>query len=132
MLSSSHSARLLACTSERKRMETREELYLSPEFPTRAALEESIEMWDSTMAAWVARCPRYGEYAIRYGLQKIEEAPYLNAGKALHAAMSVFYVSDDPDLSLAALRKQWGKDEAWRLPPGHSFAHLHLGHLEVV
>lgn len=111
---------------------TREELYLSPEFPTRLDLEEAIEMWDSTTAGWVARCPRYGEYAIRYGLVAAEEAPYLNAGKALHSAMATFYTSDDPDLALGALRKAWGKDEAWRLPPGHSFAHLHLGHLEVI
>lgn len=113
--------------------EIQEVLYFSKEFPTRALLEEQVEtQWDATTASNMARCPRYGEYKIRYGLTRLEEAPYLKAGNALHSALSLLYSGVDPDLCLAEIARVWGKGRDEFLPPTHRFQHLHLGFLETV
>lgn len=110
----------------------REEFYLSNRFPDQAALEREVEFWDATTAQWVGDCPRRAEYAIRYNIIPKEEAVFLAAGRAIHAALAVFYASGDKDLAMHELRVTFGKDADWHLPPTHRYKHLHLGHLEVV
>uniref|UniRef100_A0A6M3JRV5 Putative PD-(D/E)XK nuclease superfamily protein n=1 Tax=viral metagenome TaxID=1070528 RepID=A0A6M3JRV5_9ZZZZ len=110
----------------------KEELYLCDEFPTKASLEAEVTFWDATTASWVSKCPRHGEYAVKYAVEPPSESYILNAGKALHAALESWYVSGDTELALGELSYTWGHDRDWRLPQGHDCAHLHLGHLEVV
>jgi PD-(D/E)XK nuclease superfamily protein len=107
--------------------------YFSPLYPDRAALEKAVEVnWDATSASQIARCPRNGEYALRYGLVPNGEAYQLMAGGALHAGMAVFYSGGDPDEALLELARVWGKDRDFVLPPGHRYHHLNLGFLEVI
>lgn len=112
--------------------ELKSELYLAPQFPDRAALEREIEFWDATTAQWVGDCPRRAEYAIRYNIVPKDEAIVLAAGRAIHAALAVFYATRDVTLALTLLRETFGRDADWRLPPGHRYAHLHLGHIEII
>ncbi len=105
--------------------------YFSSRYPTREALEAAREInWDATTAGQLARCPRNGQYAIRYGLRPKEEAIYLNAGNALHAALNYYYSGADGDLCLEELRRIWGKGYDYR--SNGKYGHLHLGFLEVV
>jgi len=116
-------------------MNVHEELYLSPRFPTKEALDQALhelEAPDATRTQWIADCPRRAEYAIVRGLAKKEEGAPLRAGRALHAALAVYYTNQDHESSMTALRETWGLGADWRLPRGHRYAHLHLGHLEVV
>jgi len=107
--------------------------YFSSQYPDRAALEKAVEVnWDATSASQIARCPRNGEYSLRYGLVPKGESYQLMAGGSLHAAMAVYYAGGDPDLALAELARIWGKDRDFVLPPGHRYGHLTLGFLEVI
>lgn len=110
----------------------KEHIYLSPNYPTREALEAAVETgWDATTASGIARCPRFGEYKIRYGLEPKTNAVYLRAGNALHGAMALHYAGAPQDLVLAELRNTWGAEDQV-LPAGHSFSHLNLPFLETV
>jgi hypothetical protein len=93
---------------------------------------EQTDVWDATTASWVAQCPRLAEGRILYNLRSAEEAYAATAGKALHAALALYYTDGDLDACLLELARVWGHDADWRLPPTHRWAHLHLGHLEVV
>jgi PD-(D/E)XK nuclease superfamily protein len=111
----------------------KEVVYFSPRFKNREELEAAIETnWDATTASQIARCPRNGEYAIRYGLRPREEAIYLAAGNAIHAALAILYAGGDGDLALAELARVWGKGADWTAAHGHKFGHLSLPFLEVV
>lgn len=109
-----------------------EELYLSPPFTSREQLEEEVEFWDGTLASCIARCPRYGEYRIREDLLPTEEGVQLTAGHALHAALSTYYILGDLEAAMEELMRVWGHPVEFRLPPAHSYSHLHLGHLQIV
>jgi len=92
-----------------------------------------VELWDATTANWMARCPRYGEYKILHALQPTVDQYQLQAGKAIHAFLDFIYTGLDAELAFEELRRVWGHDADWRPPtPGHQYAHLHLGHLEVI
>jgi hypothetical protein len=109
-----------------------EQLYLSPRFKSREELEAAIEAnWDATTSSQVARCPRNGEYSIRYGLRPNSEALYLKAGNALHGALACYYVGESLEVCLEELATLWGSERDY-VPPGEKFAHLTLGFLEVI
>lgn len=110
----------------------RSEWYFSSKTPDRAALDKICDYWDATTAQWLGDCPRRAEYAIRYNIIPKDEAVFLSAGRAIHAALATFYASGDKDLAMHELRSTFGHDADWRLPPTHRYRHLHLGHLEIV
>jgi PD-(D/E)XK nuclease superfamily len=105
-----------------------EHLYLSSNYKSREELEKAVEAnWDATTASQIARCPRNGEYSIRYGLRPKGEANYLRAGAAIHAGLSYFYAGVNPDLCLAEMLKLFPESNATG-----KFSHLTAGALEVV
>lgn len=115
-------------------MTVREELYLSPRFPTREDLEKALQELqapDATRTQWIANCPRRAEYGVVRGLVSKKEFWPLRAGASLHNALATYYVSYDPELALAELRASWGDPED-RSPSGENYSHLHYGHIEVV
>ena len=118
-------------STEAMTSQLREELWLSPEFPTREALEAEVVFWDATSAYFIADCPRKGQHRLDEGLRPSGEAYPLLAGRAVHAGLAVWYYTRDLDLTLGEVRRVWGKDDDW-VAPGRDFAHLTLGHLEVI
>lgn len=110
----------------------REETYLSPKFSSIEQLEKEVEFWDATTSQWLADCPRRGQYAIEARAVPMEEAFQLKAGIAIHVAMAVLYTTGDEELALATIKEKWGYDANWQLPSTHKYAHLSLGHLEVI
>jgi PD-(D/E)XK nuclease superfamily len=113
-------------------MDLREDTYLSPEFSSLEELEKEVEFWDATTSQWLANCPRRGQYAIEEKAIPSVESPVLVAGKSLHGAMAVLYAGGEEDLALEELKRISGWDYDFRLPAGHKFQHLSLGHLEVI
>lgn len=113
-------------------MELREEIYLTPEFPTLDDLRREVEFWDATTSQWLADCPRRGQYAIERRAVPTEETPALDAGMALHAGMAVLYSGGGDELALETVLQTWGHPRDWRLPDKHKYGHLHMGHLEVI
>jgi len=109
-----------------------EELYLSEQFATREQLEAEVEFWDASTSGCIARCPRYGEHKIREDLTSKEEGVQMTAGNALHGALASYYVFGERDLAHHELERTWGHPLDFRLPPGHRYKHLHLGHLQVI
>lgn len=111
------------------------ETYVSPEFggdleQLKDYLKDHIK-WDATTANVVAECPRRAEYQVKMRLVSKEEGLPLRAGRAIHAAMAVYYTTKDQDAAMLALKESWGEDsQAWTVTP--KYAHLTLGHLAVV
>lgn len=110
----------------------KEVTYLSDRYSSKEQLEAECEFWDATTAQWVGDCPRRAEYSIRHGLIPKGESAALYAGRALHAALAVYYATGSDELALAELESAWEPGKDYRLPPQHKYAHLHYGHLEVV
>lgn len=106
--------------------------YWTAPYKSREELEKEVEFWDASSASQIARCPRYGEHKIREGLRPKDTQYQLLGGKAIHAGLETYYTTFDTDLSMAAMESEWELGREFRLPPGHRFSHLHLGHLEVV
>ena len=108
--------------------------YFSPAYPDRAAVDAAFDSWDATTANWAAQCPTRGHYAIDLHLVPKEQVHFLVAGKALHAGMAVYYSHPDRQaagpLALDVVRAEWGDTPA--LPPRHKYAHLTMGHVEVI
>jgi len=113
----------------------REEIYLSDKFPTRESLAEALEACeapDATTTQWIADCPRRAQHAIKDKVFPKDDSYAMMAGRALHAGLATLYSTGDPELSIEDLRVVWGQPADFRLPPGHKYHHLHLGHLEVI
>lgn len=108
------------------------ETYIRPPYKTIEEVLDSVDVWDASTASHVAKCPRAAEHKILDALEPIEEGVQMTAGKALHAAVDYYYHGIDPDECIEELHTVWGHDADWRLPPGHRYQHLHLGHLEVI
>jgi len=110
----------------------REELYLG-EYKSREELEEAIRTLqapDATRTQWVGDCPRKAEYSIIRGLAAKGDSYPKTAGVAIHAALAVYYTTFDDELALDAARRAWG--DTPNPPSTNSYAHLNLGHIEVV
>jgi hypothetical protein len=109
----------------------RQEVYLDKEFNSLQDLASKVDFWDASTSSAYGKCPRSAFYKNELKLGQIEEALPRVAGRAVHAGMAVLYSSDrNADLALDALRAEFGDREA--PDPGHKYAHLHLGHLEVI
>ncbi|OHD28402.1 MAG: hypothetical protein A2Y38_16630 [Spirochaetes bacterium GWB1_59_5] len=109
-----------------------EEVYLKPPFATLEQLATEIELWDATTAGQLAFCPRKSEYATCYALRKSGEQLQLKTGSAIHASLALFYTGGSEEECMAELAAVFGKDHSFRLPTGHRYQHLHLGHLETI
>lgn len=113
-------------------MTIREELYLG-DYKTREDLEDAIRALgapDATRIQSLGDCPRKAQYSIERGITKKGESYPKVAGMALHAGLAVYYTTFDDELSLQAVRDSWG--EHGTPPSTSSYAHLTLGHIEVV
>lgn len=108
--------------------------YFSPSYPDRAAVDAAFDSWDATTANWAAQCPTRGHYAIDLGLVPKEQVHFLVAGRALHGGLCAYYSSPDKEvgrkLALDVVVAEWGDTPP--LPSRHKYAHLSLGHVEVI
>src|SRR5512147_1423155 len=113
-------------------MELKEQIYLTPGFNSLDELRKEVEFWDATTSQWLADCPRRGQYSIEQRIVPADETPALDAGNALHDGLAVLYSGGGEELALQTVIDKFGKPREWRLHPQHKYAHIHVGHLEVI
>ena len=108
-----------------------ERLWLAEGYDTLADVEEDVgEYFDATTLRMYAQCPRLYDYKVNKGLGHDDKPRPMTAGSALHEAIDVYTITNDPELALTALRDYWGDGD--NSPTITKFSHLVLNHLEVV
>lgn len=113
-------------------MRIKEEIYLG-KYPTIEALEadlRTLQAPDATRTQWIGDCPRKAEYAIERGIAAKGEFYPKVAGVVIHGALAVFYTTHDQQAALETATELWG--DTPNPPSGNSYAHITLGHLEVI